>query len=136
MTRTRGRLAIVAVLVLVVASVSGYVWLGREPAGPVSDPHFLQFQPSQDHDAVDKKGAPLVERYELEVYPTGATEPSQKIDLGKPKPGADGLIHVELSSIRIAPLAPGTTYEAAIASVGPYGRGASARSNRFTFTGR
>src|SRR5262249_2578687 len=103
MSRASRRVAIVAVLVA--SAVLGYVGLGRQPAGPVNDPHYLLFQPSQDHDAVDKRGAPLVERYELEVYASGASEPSQTIDLGKPRPAADGLIHVQLSSIRMVPLA-------------------------------
>jgi hypothetical protein len=134
MTRTLARSVIVAVV------VAG-AWLGfdrfrQTRPGPVVNPQYLEFRPSQDHDAVDKGGAPIVERYVLEVYLGGASVPAQKIDLRKPAPAADGLIHVDLSSVPIATLQPGATYEAVIVAVGPHGEGDSARSNRFTFSPR
>jgi hypothetical protein len=53
------------------------------------------------------KAAVLVERYVLEVYLGGASVPAWKVDLRKPTPAADGLIHVDLSSLPIVMLGQG-----------------------------
>lgn len=104
--------------------------------GPVQDPRFLQFTASPDHSTVGENGLPLVQSYVLELYRPGASAPVERIDLGKPSPSAGGVIQIDLSTIRKPPIAPGTTYEAAITAVGPYGKSGSNRSERFTLTGR
>jgi hypothetical protein len=135
MTRRARRLA--AVSVLAAAAVVGYAGVRAWRGGSsVPGPRALEFRPSPDHDAVDAKGVPIVQRYVFEVYRIGASTPVEKIDLGKPSPTADGLLHVDLSSLPMRSLVPGTIYEATITAVGPYGSGASDRSNRFIFNGR
>jgi hypothetical protein len=125
------RLAIV-VFVLAAAGVAGWRMWG--PAATVRNARYLEFHASPDHDASDMRGAPLVRGYVLDVFSVGGSRPVQTIELGKPSPAADGTIRVELSSLSLTRLAPGTAYEAAVTAIGPYGRGESDRSNRFALT--
>ena len=107
------------------------------PVGP--DRH----QPSQsscsrhpsDHTRRSRTETPAVSRYDMRFYYQGATQPFQTNSLGKPAPGADGLIHLDLARTLTAwPLNVGTTFEARVSAVGPGGAGESARSNPFTFS--
>lgn len=132
---TRRASWLAAVSVLAAVAVIGYAGM-RAWRGSVPGPSALEFQPSPDHDALDPKGAPIVQRYVFEVYRIGGSVPVETIDLGKPSPTADGVLHVDLSSLPMRSLVPGTIYEATITAVGPYGSGASARSNRFIFNRR
>lgn len=127
----RRRTAVGALVLCAACAYAGVRGWVRATALP--EARMLEFRPSADHDAVDRQGAPMVQRYVFEVYPAGAATPVEKIDLGKPSPSADGVIRVDLSSLPMRPLAPGVQYEAAIVAVGPYGLGGSDRSNRFTF---
>jgi hypothetical protein len=104
------------------------------PAATVQDGRYVEFRVSPDHDAIDTTGTAIVKGYALELFAVGGAAPVQTIDLGKPAPAANGVIRLELASIPLAGLTPGTTYEAAITAVGPYGSGESDRSNRFAFS--
>ena len=119
-------------VVVVLGSVGFRAWLSDRP---VLDPRYVEFDASPDHFVLNEKRVPLVERYVLELYARDAATPQQQIDLGKPSPTADGLIRIEFASIRMPPIAPGVTFEAAITAVGPFGKGGSNRSNRFTLSG-
>ena len=60
--------------------------------------------------------------------------PFQTNNLGKPAPGLDGVIRLNLArTLTVWPLNPGNTYEVRVSAVGPGGVGESARSNPFTF---
>src|SRR4051794_8942627 len=61
--------AIMAVAVVAVAALLGYGGLRAwRTEGSVRDPRYLEFVPSPDHDALDSKARPIVQRYVLEVY--------------------------------------------------------------------
>jgi len=133
MTVAAKRLILLGVCAATLLGVAGFtVWRSTRR---VVDARAFEFSPSPDHKSVDMNGVAIVKGYVLEIYPVGGAAPVQTIDLGKPDPSPDGVIRIEWSSIRMTPLAPGTTYEAAITAVGPYGRGGSGRSNRFAFSG-
>lgn len=97
----------------------------------VVNPRVVEFVPSTDHSAT-LGGAAVVSRYAFRAYQIGAEQPFHEIDLGKPAPGADGLIRADFSNtIGSWPL-PGGPYEARVAAVGPAGEGVSDASNPFT----
>src|SRR5439155_7678061 len=96
------------------------------------DPQAVEFVPSADHNATLTDGTPLVTRYDLEFYTAGGQVPLQVLDIGKPAPAADGLIHV---SFQPSWPTPGTVYEARVAAIGPTGIGESSPSNTLSFTG-
>lgn len=98
-----------------------------------ANPTAVSFTPSADHTAVLSDGRPLVDHYDLDVYSVGASQPFQSSNLGKPDPGADGLIYYDFSTGIAAWPLPGGNYEARVAAVGPSGRSTSDPSNLFTF---
>ena len=100
----------------------------------VLNPRTVQFVPSADQDAVLPDGRPVVSSYSLNVYMVGAAQPFQTQSLGKPSPGADGLIHYDFSSTVASWPLPGGNYEARVAAIGPTGSGVSDASNPFTFS--
>ena len=102
-------------------------------AQAVVDPHTAEFSPSSDHSRNAADGTPLVSRYDLGFYLSGAALPFQVQSLGKPAPAADGLIHFNLSGLSSMP-SPGVVYESRVSSVGPGGTGTSQVSNTFMFS--
>ena len=65
----------------------------------------------------------MVERYDLEFYLIGATQPFQVTDLGKPAPEADGKIREDFTTRLSSWPLPGVLYEARVAAVGSTGAG-------------
>ena len=74
--------------------------------------------------------------YLLPVLSAQLVDAPHTIDMGKPAPGADGLIRFSFTSRLTTPLVPGTTYQASVSAVGPGGTSPSALSNpiRLPFT--
>src|SRR5262245_2013070 len=87
-------------------------------AQPVPDPRVVEFAPSADHDRV-AEGGPMVDRYALEFYAVGTTLLLQRIDIGKPSPGGDGLIRFEFAPQLGAWQVLGVIYEARVVAYGP-----------------
>lgn len=102
-------------------------------AQTVTDPAFLEFDASPDHDVRAPDGQALVSRYDLLLYAAGASTPLRVVSLGKPTPGATGTIRLALTTILNPMPAGGTTYEVRIAAVGPGGSATSTPSNGFSF---
>jgi hypothetical protein len=100
----------------------------------VTNPTTVQFDPSSDHNAVNAQGQPVVVRYDLYIYPIGATDPGRIMALGKPAPGSDGTIQVDFSVLTTWPL-PDGTYQARVVAVGQASQGQSDLSNVFAFSG-
>ena len=100
----------------------------------LSDPRVAEFDPSPDHWVVLDSGEPAVLRYELGVYPLGASAPVGTVDMGKPAPDADGKIRYDFSAQVTALSLPGGDYEARVSAIGPQGAALSDPSNPFTFT--
>jgi hypothetical protein len=109
---------------------------GQAFAQTVIDPNIVEFDPSADHWATSSDGQPLVARYDLAIYQTGATQAYEVVSVGKPAPGPDGKIRLALalSLLSTWPL-PLITYEARVAAVGPLGSTVSNSSNVFSFSG-
>ncbi len=97
------------------------------------DPRVVEFDPSPDHNAT-LAGQAVVSRYDLEFYLMGGTSAVRTTNLGKPSPQGDGKIRVDFTTLLNPWPAPGTTYEARVAAVGPNGVGRSSGSNTFAFT--
>jgi hypothetical protein len=108
---------------------------GRAFAQTVTDPDLVEFDPSPDHSALDSAGRPIVDHYELAVYPLGAGTPYEVALLGKPAPQSDGKIRVYLMTTLPTPLQPLVYYDAQIVAVGPGGSSVSNVSNTFVFSG-
>ncbi|HSK10487.1 MAG TPA: BACON domain-containing carbohydrate-binding protein, partial [Vicinamibacterales bacterium] len=100
----------------------------------VSNPRIVEFDPSPDHGGVLSDGRPTVQGYELRVYQAGASQPFHRVNMGKPAVQSDGKLRYDFSSGLSAWPAPGGTYEARVAAVGPGGEGVSPLSNRFTLS--
>jgi hypothetical protein len=97
------------------------------------NPHRVEFNPSDDHSRLTADGQPMVQRYDLQFFLSGATQPVTTVSLGKPTPESDGKIRVDYSSLVTPfPLADGN-YSARVAAVGPGGSTSSAVSNAFSF---
>lgn len=97
------------------------------------NPRNVEFTPSADHDAVDANAVAVVQRYELQIFLTGATAPTSSVSLGKPAPDPDGRIRVDFTGLLTAwPLASGT-YEARVAAVGVSASSTSDPTNPFDF---
>jgi hypothetical protein len=96
------------------------------------DPTIAEFDPSSDHDAV-VNGVAVVQRYDLEFYLVGGSQPTRVVSLGKPNPDSDGVIRVNFLALLTPPLTAGITYEARVVAVGPGGVGRSTPSNTFLF---
>jgi hypothetical protein len=114
--------SLVAVLVPTIASAQAAV-----------DARMVEFEPSPDHDRVTD-GVPHVASYSFVVYAAGSATPLQTADLGKPAPGADGLVRIDFVERLPAALVPGEQYQARVAASGPGGVAASDLSNVFSFT--
>ena len=99
------------------------------------NPNRAWFNASADHNATNGGGAPVVQSYEIGFYLVGASQPFQRVSLGKPTPDGTGTINVDLTAIFMGWPVPGTNYIADVAAVGPGGTSRSALSNSFSFTG-
>ena len=104
-------------------------------AQTVVDPQTAEFDPSVDHDTIAPGGEPLVARYDLAVYLLGGSQPELVVGLGKPSPDADGKVRVDVAGVLSSQLAPGVSYEAGVAAVGPGGSSWSEASNTFSLSG-
>ncbi|HET7697019.1 MAG TPA: BACON domain-containing carbohydrate-binding protein [Vicinamibacterales bacterium] len=104
-------------------------------AQSIVDARRVEFTPSPQHNALTTTGAPVVERYTIEVFVAGGVWPVSGADLGKPSPGTDGMIRLDFVSLLTTPLATGVTYEAVVEAVGPGGRSGGTRTNTFSFGG-
>ena len=107
---------------------------GGAQTGVAVNPTIVQFTPSADHSALNLDGTPMVTRYDLRVYvPTALTVIVFTQALGKPAPGTDGTIQVNLGTGIVAALVKNTQYVAEVAAIGPYGEGDSTPSNSFGY---
>ena len=102
-------------------------------AQPTTDPRVVEFERSPDHDRF-VNGVALVDRYALEFYASGTNLLLQHIDVGKPTPGANGLIRFEFATHLGAWQVLGVTYEARVVALGPGGSTTSGNSNQFNFS--
>lgn len=117
-----------AVLLLAFALCSG-----SAHAQTVVNPKTVEFDPSADHSTLTADNQPMVQRYDLEIFVSGATQALTKVNLGKPSPQSDGKIRVDFSTLVAGwPLSDGT-YLARVAAVGPSGAAESDPSNTFAF---
>lgn len=123
----------VALLCLTLAPARPSV-VPRDSPHPVVDARRLIFQSSADDGVTDAAGTPLVDSYALQVFVAGTDTLVEFVSLGKPPADPDGKITLPLLSVLNAPLKPGVIYEAVVEAVGPFGVGASERSNAFTFS--
>ncbi len=117
------------------AAVIAFALLGvcSAHAQTVLNPRTVEFDPSADHAALTADGQPVVQRYELQVFLAGASQPMTTANLAKPNPQADGKIRLDFSALLAGwPLTNGT-YVARVAAVGPAGNGLSDPSNTFAF---
>jgi hypothetical protein len=124
-----------AVLAACVMAVFGFWGITGTAQGTVAvNPTLVQFTPSADHSVLNLDGTPIVSRYDMRVYvPTALTVVVFTQSLGKPAPGTDGTIQVDLGNSAVAALLKNTQYVAEVVAIGPYGEGVSAPSNPFGF---
>ncbi len=102
-------------------------------AQTVVNPRTVEFDPSADHSTLTADNQPVVQRYDLQIYALGASQPFTTANLGKPAVQADGKIRVDFSTlIAPFPLADGS-YQARVAAIGPTGNASSDPSNTFAF---
>jgi hypothetical protein len=105
---------------------------GQGLAQVVANPRVAQFDPSPDHATMINGTTPVVTNYVLEVYIAGAAAPFHVMDLGKPRPAADGKLYFDFGAAAAGWPLPGGTYESRIVAVGPQGMARSLPSNPFT----
>jgi len=117
------------VLTLLIAVLLVPAWAGAQT---VTNARIVEFVPSPDHSERLSDGRAVVQRYVMEVYQAGASQPFHTVDMGKPSPQSDGKIRFDFSATVAAWPAPGGEYQARVAAVGPGGEGVSDPSNRFT----
>ncbi len=122
-----------APLALALAGLCALSPLPTQAQTPVN-PNTVEFDPSADHSGVTPDNQPMVQRYELQIFASGASAPMSTADLGKPSPQTDGKIRVNFSTLLAGwPLGDGT-YQARVAAIGPTGTGTSDPSNTFQFS--
>ena len=95
------------------------------------NPNVLTFVPSATHDSIGPSGRPVVSGYALELYRMGSARPETVIDLGKPAPGLDGRIRVDVAASLAGARLTGELLEAKVIVVGPWGSSSSPASNLF-----
>ncbi len=104
-------------------------------AQSITDARRVEFTPSPDHHTIDPTTSrALVNNYTVDVFIAGGNVVQQRANLGKPTPGADGMIRVDFVSLLPSPLKLGVIYEAVVSAVGPGGAAPTARSNTFSFS--
>jgi hypothetical protein len=104
-------------------------------AQTLTNPRYVVFAPSPDHNSTASSGAPVVRSYQLEIYPYGGSQALAVLDLGKPDPEPDGYIRVNFANLLASPPSTGTALQAVIAAVGAGGTSRSGASGAFTFNG-
>jgi hypothetical protein len=102
---------------------------------PLGSPTILEFEPSADHDASGPDGRPVVESYVVEVYRIGAVQATLVVNVGKPSPGPDGRIRVQLAEVFSGGAPPDGALEIRVTANGSSGTGRSEASNSFAFSG-
>jgi hypothetical protein len=113
-------------------------FLGLWPSHAVAqttNPTQALFDASADHNATDSSGTPLVQSYEIGLYMVGASQPFQRVSIGKPNPDGTGTITVNMTTAFLGWPIVGASYTADVAAVGSSGAARSALSNTFSFTG-
>lgn len=125
------RIRLIAPIVAVVLSLGGVDVASAQSY--VANPNTVEFIASPDHAITLQDGTILVAKYEFRVFLDGATSPVQVNDLGKPTPGANGLIAASIVGVIASmPVDPTNTYRARVAAVSATGAaGESAPSNPF-----
>lgn len=98
----------------------------------VINPTTIVFNPSADHASVID-GQPVVAKYELRIFVSGASTSTAVQDLGKPVPVV-GVITAPLN-VTVLPLSSTIKYVAYVAAIGPTGEGVSGASNLFMRVG-
>ena len=101
----------------------------------LTNPRYVVFAPSPDHNSISSSGTPVVRTYQFEIYPYAGSQPIAVVDLGKPDPEPNGYITVNLANLLAVPPATGTTLQGVVAAVGPGGTSRSGPSSAFTFNG-
>jgi hypothetical protein len=104
-------------------------------AARATNPNVVTFMPSAHHDTIGRGNVPLVTGYQLELYPRGSSRPALVLDLGKPAPGADGYIRVDVGARLADARLTNAELEARVTVVGPEGASQSAASNVVTLDG-
>lgn len=108
-------------------------WFASAATAQTIDPRYLQFSASPAHYATLPDGRPLVQSYEMAWYQIGASIPFYVLELGKPDPGSDNTVLLDLNTLPRVPTTPGILYQARVVAEGPLGATASGLSNAFTF---
>ena len=80
-------MAAAVLLTLAAASLAG---------AQTTNPRIAEFVASADHSTTLPDGRPALSDYVFEVYYVGASAPFHTIPIGKPTPGAGGLIQYRL----------------------------------------
>jgi hypothetical protein len=111
------------------------LWPSRAAAQTTANPTRATFTASSDHNVTSGSGSPVVQSYEIGLYILGASQPFQRVSIGKPNPDGTGTITVDMTAAFLGWPVIGTTYSADVAAVGPGGTTRSALSNTFSFTG-
>lgn len=102
----------------------------------VINPTTVQFAASADHASLLPDGSPMVTKYEIRHFLSGATSPVQTGDLGKPSP-VSGIVTASIvGTLSSLPFSPTQQYVAKVAAIGPTGEGLSAASNPFVVVGK
>jgi hypothetical protein len=116
-----------------VKALSGTSSVLPAPTSRVTNPTTIEFEPSADHANFTRDGRALVDHYDLEIYRRNEAQPFVVAELGKPGPGGDGIVQLDLAEVvPVWPLPTGV-YEACVTAVGPTGAGRSDPSNTFSF---
>lgn len=96
----------------------------------VVNPRYAEFTASIDHNATDVTGAPILTRYELQIFDnTNEFGVGQPVNLNKPIPNASNVITVEIKDTILA--LPSGSYKTRVAAIGPGGLNVSEYSNSF-----
>jgi hypothetical protein len=121
------------VVVVGIATIIG----AAAPASAIaqtSNPNVVEFVASPEHNATLSSGQPVVSRYDLIYYQKGATDALLVTSLGKPKPQADGMIRVDLTTLSASWPVSNANLEARVAAIGPNGTAVSDVSNVFLYS--
>ena len=123
-------------LILCLIALTGFLGLWpSNAAAQTTNPTRALFDASADHNSTDSSGTSLVQSYEIGLYMVGASQPFQRVSIGKPNPDGTGTITVNMTTAFLGWPIVGASYTADVAAVGPSGAARSNLSNTFSFTG-
>ena len=88
-------------------------------------PRFVEFTVSADHNVLLADGRAAVTAYRLEFLLSGAAQPFQAADIGKPAPDGTGKVTRDLSTTSIAWPVAGAAYKCASRRSAPTAKGAA-----------